>query len=239
MIFSVTDRFVSLPERTLHAFCHALPGRWHAMAVMLSAASALELDRGRARARRRHRRLRRRRGSASPRSPDAVAAAPVFLPYLSGERTPHNDAAATGLFAGLRAEHGADALVYAVLEGVAFAFADGVDVLAEAGARPRAPMLVGGGARSGFWGQMIADVTGLTIDLAAGAEAGAAFGAARLAMLAAGAGDEEAVCRRPPIAAAIRSRTRRAPRCTPRACGVFARSTRRRKRRAAASSRAM
>jgi xylulokinase len=60
-------------------------------------------------------------------------------------------------------------------------------------------MLVGGGARSGFWGQMIADFTGLTIDLAAVAEAGAAFGAARLAMLAAGAGDEQAVCRRPPI----------------------------------------
>jgi xylulokinase len=72
-------------------------------------------------------------------------------------------------------------------------------VLAEAGARPRQPMLVGGGARSAFWGQMIADVTGLTIELAAGAEAGAALGAARLAMLAAGAGDEDAVCVRPPI----------------------------------------
>jgi xylulokinase len=195
VIFSVTDRFVSLPERTLHAFCHALPGRWHAMAVMLTAASALTW-------------IASALGRADDiggcvdaaerfsRSPDAVAAAPIFLPYLSGERTPHNDAAATGMFAGLRADHGADALIYAVLEGVAFAFADGVEVLAEAGARPRQSMLVGGGARSVFWGQMIADVTGLTIDLAAGAEAGAALGAARLAMLAAG-GDEEAVCRRP------------------------------------------
>ncbi len=198
VIFSATDRFVSLPERTLHAFCHALPGRWHAMAVMLSAASALAWIAG----------ALGRAGDIGgcvdaaerfARSPEAVAAAPVFLPYLSGERTPHNDAAATGMFAGLRAEHGADALVYAVLEGVAFAFADGVDVLAAAGARPREPMLVGGGARSAFWGQTIADATGLTIDLAAGAEAGAAFGAARLAMLAAGVGDEEAVCRRPPI----------------------------------------
>jgi xylulokinase len=197
VIFSTTDRFVSLPERTLHAFCHALPNRWHGMAVTLSAASSLSwiaaalgraddiggcVD----------------EAEAFARSPDAVAAAPVFLPYLSGERTPHNDANATGLFAGLRAEHGAGALVYAVLEGVAFSFADGVDVLAAAGAKPTAPLLVGGGARSSFWGQMIADVTGLTIDLAAGAEAGAALGAARLAMLAAG-GDEEAVCRRPPI----------------------------------------
>ncbi len=133
------------------------------------------------------------------RSPDAVAAATVFLPCLSGERTSHNAAAATGRFAGLRADHDGSALVYAVLEGVAFVFADGVDVLAEAGARPRQTMLVGGGARSSFWGQMIVDVTGLTIDLAGGVEAGAAFGAARLAMLAAGAGDEQAVCRRPPI----------------------------------------
>ena len=198
VIFSTTDRFVSLPERTLHAFCHALPGRWHGMSVMLSAAAALSwiaaalgraddiggcVD----------------DAEAFARSPDAVVAAPIFLPYLSGERTPHNDANATGLFAGLRAEHGAAALVYAVLEGVAFSFADGVDVLAAAGAKPIAPLFVGGGARSGFWGQMIADVTGLTIELAAGAEAGAAFGAARLAMLAAGAGDERAVCRRPAI----------------------------------------
>ena len=72
--------------------------------------------------------------------------APLFLPYLSGERTPHNDAAATGLFAGLRAEHGAEALVYAVMEGVAFAFADGVDVLERSGrAADRSTMLVGGG----------------------------------------------------------------------------------------------
>src|SRR5271170_6025505 len=198
VIFSVTDRFVSLPERTLHAFCHALPERWHGMAVMLSAAAALSWianvvgradDIGGC----------VEAAAAFARSPEAVAAAPVFLPYLSGERTPHNDAAATGLFAGLRAEHGAAALIYAVLEGVAFAFADGVDVLAEAGGRPQTSMLVGGGARSGLWGQMIADATGLTIDLAAGAEAGAALGAARLAMLAAGAGDEQAICTRPPI----------------------------------------
>ena len=132
------------------------------------------------------------------RSASAVASAPVFLPYLSGERTPHNDAEATGMFAGLRAAHGPDALVFAVMEGVAFSFADGVDVLDAAGARPVRPLLVGGGARSEFWGQMIADVTGLTIDLAAGAEAGAALGAARLGMLAAGAGSVEAICPRPP-----------------------------------------
>ena len=123
----------------------------------------------------------------------------MFLPYLSGERTPHNDAEATGTFAGLRASHGADALIFAVMEGVAFSFADAVDVLDAAGARPVRPLLVGGGARSDFWGQMIADVTGLTIDVAEGAEAGAALGAARLGMLAAGAGSVAAVCKRPPV----------------------------------------
>ena len=198
VIFSVTDRFVSLPERTLHAFCHALPNRWHGMAVMLSAASSLawvadllggENDIGKMIA----------GADAFARAPGAVASAPIFLPYLSGERTPHNDAEATAMFAGLRAEHGADALVFAVMEGVAFSFADGVDVLDAAGARPVRPLLVGGGARSEFWAQMIADVTGLTIDLASGAEAGAALGAARLGMLAAGAGSIEAVCPRPPI----------------------------------------
>ena len=197
VVFSVTDRFVCLPERTLHAFCHALPNRWHGMAVNLSAAAALtwiaELmargdDVGGCVA----------EAEAFAKSAKAVETAPVFLPYLSGERTPHNDANATGVFAGLRAEHEAAALIYAVLEGVAFNFADGVDVLTEAGARPKATMLVGGGARSALWGQLIADATGLTIDLAAGAEAGAALGAARLAMLAAGAGDEASVCRRPP-----------------------------------------
>jgi xylulokinase len=198
VVFSVTDRFVSLPERTLHAFCHALPHRWHGMAVTLSAASALTWIAG---VLGHERDIGELAGAAEAfaHSQSAVASAPIFLPYLSGERTPHNDAEATGMFAGLRAEHGADALVFAVMEGVAFSLADGVEVLDAAGARPVRPLLVGGGARSEFWGQMIADATGLTIDLAQGAEAGAALGAARLGMVAAGAGSVEAVCSRPPI----------------------------------------
>ncbi len=196
VVFSVTEKYVSLPERTLHAFCHALPGRWHGMSVMLSAASALSwvaalIGRGDAIG------ACVEEAEAFAQTPANIAGAPIFLPYLSGERTPHNDPEATGLFAGLTAGHGADALVYSVLEGVAFAFADGVDVLTAAGARPVTPLLVGGGARSGFWGQTISDVTGLSIDLAVGAEAGAALGAARLAMLAAGAGDVKSICARP------------------------------------------
>jgi xylulokinase len=197
VVFAVTDRFVAAPERTLHAFCHALPGRWHGMSVILSAAASLAWiaevvgasDVG----------ALLERTAAWAAVPGQAAAAPIFLPYLSGERTPHNDPDASGLFAGLRAGHGAEALVYAVLEGVAFALADGYAVLKEAGAPLGACMLVGGGARSAFWGQMLADVLGLPLALPEGAETGAALGAARLAMLAAGAGDEATVCEAPPV----------------------------------------
>jgi len=215
VIFAVTDRFVSAPERTLHAFCHAVPGRWHGMSVMLTAAAALSwvaalLGQTEAIGALAH--------EAEMLASDAakVSAAPIFLPYLSGERTPHNDAAATGLFAGLRAEHGPASVAYSVMEGVAFAFADGSDVLAEAGAKPAHPLLVGGGARSHFWGQLIADATGLSIDLAEGAEAGAALGAARLGMLCAGAGSEAEICRKPPIVATFAPDPARAALLAPR-----------------------
>lgn len=198
VLFAVTDRLAAAPERTLHAFCHAVPERWHAMAVMLSAASSLSFAADLV-----------GRGQdvggfladieAFAADPAARANAPIFLPYLSGERTPHNDADATGMLAGLRAGQGAPAIGYAVLEGVAFGFADGLSVLNDAGASLTSCMLVGGGARSAFWAQMLADILSLPLDLPEGAEKGAAFGAARLAMLAAGAGPLEAVCKRPPV----------------------------------------
>lgn len=198
VLFSVTDRLAALPERTLHAFCHALPGRWHGMAVVLAAASALSWVAGVT-------------GHADDIAgligkAEAFAAdrgrrehAPLFLPYLTGERTPYNDAGATGMFQGLRAEHGADAMAYAVLEGVAFGFADGLDVFNAANLPLTSCLLVGGGSRSAFWTQMIADVLQVPLDLPSGAELGAAFGAARLGMLAAGAGSEAEICTRPPI----------------------------------------
>lgn len=197
VIFAATDRPVALPQRGLHGFCHALPQRWHAMSVTLSAASALQwvaalVSRG------------DDIGGLLAQAQDHVAVAqrrrdaPVFLPYLAGERTPHNDAQATAAFAGLTMAHGAPALAYAVAEGVAFALADGLDVLAQAGAAPKTCLLTGGGARSAFFAQLIADATGLTLDLPAGAELGAAFGAARLAMIAAGGAIYE-ICVRPAI----------------------------------------
>jgi xylulokinase len=202
--FVVTDRPVALPERTLHAFCHALPGRWHGMSVSLAATAALDwiaaitgsagdIPGLVARA---------EKFAADPATRDG---APVFLPYLTGERTPHNDPDATAAFAGLRIGHGADALAYAVMEGVAFALADGLDVLAAAGAVPKSCVLVGGGARSGFWAQLIADAARVTLDIPDGAELGAAFGAARLGMLASGM-SEPAVCGKRPVRARISPR---------------------------------
>jgi xylulokinase len=190
--FVATDHPVSMPERTLHAFCHALPGRWHGMTVALSAASALDWIAGIVGAAGNVGGLIARVEDFAADA-DARRTAPVFLPYLTGERTPHNDPHATAAFAGLRIGHGAPALAYAVMEGVAFALADGLDILAAAGAAPRSCVLVGGGARSLFWAQMIADAARVTFDIPEGAELGAAFGAARLAMLAAGL-SEGAVC---------------------------------------------
>ncbi len=197
VVFAVTDRFVAAPERTLHAFCHAVPGRWHGMSVILSAAASLawiaevlgEADIAALLA----------RVAAWAEAPGRREAAPLFLPYLDGERTPHNDPQASGMFAGLRAGHGAEALAYAVLEGVAFALADGTDVLRAAGAPLDRCMLVGGGARSRFWGRILADALGVALALPEGAETGAALGAARLAILAAGAGTEAGVCTAPPV----------------------------------------
>lgn len=201
VVFVTTDRPVALPDRTLHAFCHAFPGRWHGMAVTLSAAQSLSwlaslagrtddvagLLAG---------------AQAYCANPRQVASAPLFLPYLTGERTPHNDPDATAHFARLRVDHGIDALTYAVLEGVAFALSDCLHVLKEAGASPHACTLVGGGSRSGLWGQIIADATGLHLDVARESEHGAALGAARLGMLAAG-GSEDEVCVKPEIASRL------------------------------------
>jgi xylulokinase len=197
VVFAVTDRYVAAPERTLHGFCHALPGRWHGMSVILSAAAALSWIAGIVGAADIAALLARVEAWAA--GPGARAGAPIFLPYLSGERTPHNDPEASGLFAGLRAGHGAEALVYAVLEGVSFALADGLDVLRAAGAPLTSCMLVGGGARSALWAQMLADVLQTRLLVPEGAETGAALGAARLAMLAAGAGDEASICFAPPV----------------------------------------
>ena len=191
VIFVCGAAFAPNPTQAVHAFCHALPGRWHQMSVMLSAASAVTwaarsfglTDEATLLA------------AAATLSADRRARAPLFLPYLSGERSPHNDARAQGLLFGLGHAHGAADIAYAVVEGVSFGLRDGLDTLE----RPHGDLaLVGGGARSAWWAQLLADILDVPLALGEGGEAGGALGAARLAWLADG-GRVDVVCQRPAL----------------------------------------
>lgn len=191
VLFASTGRFAPNPERGVHAFCHALPELWHQMSVILSAASCIPFaarltglgDEGALLAE-------AEAFAASGADPGPL----VFLPYLSGERTPHNDPHAKGVFFGMTHATERGALAQAVLEGVAFAFADGLDALTEAGTEIGDLTVVGGGARSRHWGRILASTLGRRLVYPTGAEVGPAFGAARLARLAATAEAPEEVC---------------------------------------------
>lgn len=196
VLFVVNDRYRPNPASAVHAFCHALPQRWHQMSVMLSAASCLKWFVQLSGAADEAALLREL--AALPA--ESLHDAPIFLPYLAGERTPHNDPFAQGLFFGLNHQSTRALCAYAVLEGVAFGLADGLAALQEAGTEVTRLSLVGGGARSSLWAQLIADALGVEIVVHAGGEAGGALGAARLGWLAAG-GDEAQVCTKPDIAA--------------------------------------
>jgi len=128
--------------------------------------------------------------------------APLFLPYMSGERTPHNDAGASGTFIGLRHKHTAAHLAWAVIEGVAFGMRDGLDAMVRAGTRIDAMQLVGGGSRSLLWAQLLANVLESTIQIGQESSVGAALGAARLAQLCVTNPSDtqiETICKKPVI----------------------------------------
>jgi xylulokinase len=169
------------PKGRLHAFCHAVPGRYHLMGVTLSAGDSLRWWREVA------------GGDLDYEAMSALAAqAPpgseglVFLPYLSGERTPHLDPLARGMFAGLTARHTRAHLTRAVMEGVTFSLKDCLDLIAGLGVPVSEIRATGGGARGRFWRQLQADVFGLPVHRTLGEE-GPAFGAALLAGVAGGA----------------------------------------------------
>ncbi len=191
--FVANERFSPNPEQAVHAFCHCLPGTWHQMSVILSAASCLNWVTHLTGAKSESALL------AEVEAADTGAEAVTFLPYLSGERTPHNNPHARGVFFGLT--HGTDraALGRAALEGVAFAFADGEDALLAAGARIDTVSVIGGGARSALWLRILASVLNRPLTYHAGGEVGPAFGAARLAILAVSGGDPVVVCTPPAV----------------------------------------
>ena len=176
VLFATTPRFAPAPQSAVHAFCHAVPATWHQMGVTLSAGASLAWWSGVA-GRSEAELL---AGLAPPRRP----AGATFLPYLSGERTPHNDAAIRGAFLGLSHDTDTPDLTQAVLEGVAFSFRDALDALAEAGTRITEADVIGGGSRSAVWVGILASALGITLHRLADGEHGGAFGAARLARLA-------------------------------------------------------
>jgi xylulokinase len=197
VIFVATKAFRPNPARAVHAFCHALPDRWHQMSVHLSAASCIDW-------------AARLTGSAGPAAFFALAeqagpaAGPeLFLPYLTGERTPHNDPHVRGAFLNLGNESDPGRIAAAVLEGVAFAHADGLDALREAGTSISTLSVIGGGARSAYWGRIIAAALGVPLVYLEGGEVGPALGAARLAQIAVSGESVAQVCVRPPVSHVI------------------------------------
>jgi len=191
--FVTDDAYRPNPAALLHAFAHALPDRWFRMAAMLNGASCLAfvaklleetdiaalLD----------------RAEVAYRGPSRV----LFLPYLSGERTPHGDPLARGVFAGLDLDVGALDLVQATLEGVAFSLLEARRLMEQAGVRLGRVSAVGGGARSRFWMQIVAHVLGIPVVRHEGSETGPAFGAARLARLALTGASPSDVCTKLPV----------------------------------------
>jgi xylulokinase len=178
VVFAVLPVYAPDPQARVHVFCHAVPGTWHAMGVMLSAAGSAAW-------------LQRVLG-ADLAALDAEAEARVpgcegllFAPYLAGERTPYADPEARGAFTGLSVRHDRGALWRAMLEGVAFGLRDSLELLRELGARPDVGRISGGGARSSLWVKIVASVLGLPLERTE-SEEGSAYGAAMLAGVRAG-----------------------------------------------------
>ena len=180
VVLAALPSFAAEPEARVHAFCHAVPGGWQAMGVMLSAAGSLRWFRD---------------AFAPGETFDALTAAAerwepgaeglVFVPYLAGERSPHADPDARGAFTGLSLRHDRGALARAVLEGVAYGLRDSLELLRGLGLRPEVGRVSGGGARSDLWLRILASVLGIPLERTA-VEEGAAYGAALLGGVAGG-----------------------------------------------------
>jgi xylulokinase len=178
VVFAALPRYEHDREARLHAFCHAVPGTWHAMGVMLSAAGSASWLRGVFAADLAE--LDREAADRPPRS-DGL----LFAPYLAGERTPHPDPDARGAFVGLTVRHDRGALWRAMLEGVAYGLRDSLELLRELGATPQSGRVSGGGVRSELWLRILASVLGLPLETT-DSEEGSASGAALLAGVRAG-----------------------------------------------------
>ncbi len=199
VLLAARGGFAPAPETAVHTFCHAVPERWYQMGVILSATDSLNWL---------ARTCGTGAGDLARALPDRIngPSPTLFLPYLSGERTPHNDAAIRGAFLGLDIASGHEALTRAVMEGVAFALRDSHDALGATGADLQTVFAVGGGSRSRFWLETLATLLKLPLSLPASGELGAAMGAARLAICAVTGADPDEVMTPPATADVIEPR---------------------------------
>ena len=193
VIFVAGNTFRSNPDSAAHAFCHALPDRWHLMSVMLSAASCLDW-------------AVKLTGTSDAgelvklaQTEAGLAGSEQFLPYLSGERTPHNNPHASGVLFGLTHDSGSAQIGQAVLEGVAFGMADGFRALVESGVDVHSISVIGGGAQSTYWGRILSAVLDRPMVYRDGAATGPAYGAARLARYASMGGSVEEMFEAPEV----------------------------------------
>lgn len=196
VLFAANGSYLPKPESAVHAFCHALPKTWHQMGVILSATDALNW----------HSTVTgKSAGELTGELGDTLKAPTgvTFLPYLSGERTPHNDAKIRGAFIGLGHESDRAVLTQAVLEGVTFAIRDSLEALKSAGTKISRVTAIGGGSRSRYWLSSIATALDMPVDIPADGDFGAAFGAARLGLIAATGADPLSVCTAPQTAETV------------------------------------
>ncbi len=196
VMFVSNDKFSPNAGKFVHAFCHAVPNTWHQMCVIVSATASLEWLSGILQ-------------TPAPQLTKALGnkvkgpSSALFLPYLSGERTPVGDAQVRGLMMGLGHETDRDAMTHAVLDSIAFAFRDSADALRDGGAKIDRLMAVGGGTKSELWMKIMSTVLNVPIDLPVSGEIGGAFGAARMGLVAATGADYRQVFTKPKIAKTI------------------------------------
>lgn len=180
VLLAAKDSFTPAPETAVHSFCHAVPDTWYQMGVILAATDCLNWL---------AKTLNDSPATLADRLPDTISgpSGTLFLPYLSGERTPHNDADIRGAFVGLDIGSSKENLTQSVMEGVSFALRDSLEALKSTGTNLDSVLAIGGGTQSRFWLESLATILGLPLRLPAKGEFGAALGAARLAMVADGA----------------------------------------------------
>jgi len=192
VVLAGRDSYAPLPASAVHTFCHAVPGRWYQMGVVLAATDSLNW-------------LSRITGQGAGALSDALGSglqAPgsvKFYPYLSGERTPHNDAQVRGGFTGLDVATDTADMTSAVMAGVAFALRDSFEALKSTGAQLETALAIGGGSRSDHWCAMLATTLDIPLERPVEGAFGAALGAARIAMCGVTGADPSGIMTKPPI----------------------------------------